>query len=637
MTRTYIISLMLLLAVYAAKAAGGNGPSPQTQYEQLEHKLAQGWNTWDTRSVLTHAYLPYGFAVELSMIDRQGRRRGRVLIGEHGTDAPVVTPGNHAYDGSLTSLTVAWHGMRFCVETASRGTSQVISIMPLDGHEGGTLVVAPRTLWGRSNRFDYNERGFTVSPQDKSLTEQGHIYADSVARRGHDYHVALRGQVTIAIAEQHMGEKEALTLLDERKQTFDLNERRRFGTEYECYHGMQSVLAWDCMYDPSIRKVITPVSRIWSSTWFASSDFGGFTLFCWDTFFASMMLGVDNKALAYSNLVTIVKAITETGFIPNCYYSNGFKSRDRSQPPVGSLAAWTLYKQYGDRWLLELVYPELLSWNRWWAQHRMYKGLICLGSEPYDKITYFHSEYDANTRYGAILESGLDNSQMYDAVKFNTTTHLTNQQDVGMSSLYAMDCHYLRLIALELGKKRDSKEIARRGETTKRNLQQLWHADDGYFYNRNTDTMQPNKRTSPTNFYPLLDNIATTQQAEAMISRHMLNPEEYWGEYVIPSTPRNDPAYRNNDYWRGRIWAPLNFLVYLGLKNHGDKQLCREFADKSRRLFLQSWQKDGYVFENYNPDTGKGDDVSRSDKFYHWGALLAYISLIENQSINIEP
>ena len=47
--------------------------------------------------------------------------------------------------------------------------------------------------------------------------------------------------------------------------------------------------------------------------------------------FVGMMLAVGSKELAYANAVEITKAITECGFIPNCFYSNGFKSRDRSQ------------------------------------------------------------------------------------------------------------------------------------------------------------------------------------------------------------------------------------------------------------------------------------------------------------------
>ena len=52
-----------------------------------------------------------------------------------------------------------------------------------------------------------------------------------------------------------------------------------------------------------------------------------------------------------------------------------------------------------------------------------------------------------------------------------------------------------------------------------------------------------------------------------MTQRHLLNPVEFWGEWVIPSIARNDPAFYDQNYWRGRIWGPMNFLVYLGLRN----------------------------------------------------------------------
>jgi hypothetical protein len=42
------------------------------------------------------------------------------------------------------------------------------------------------------------------------------------------------------------------------------------------------------------------------------------------------------------------------------------------------------------------------------------------------------------------------------------------------------------------------------------------------------------------------------------------------------------------------------------------------------------------VFENYSADTGAGDDVGNSDKFYHWGALLSFISLMEEGYFNTE-
>jgi hypothetical protein len=35
------------------------------------------------------------------------------------------------------------------------------------------------------------------------------------------------------------------------------------------------------------------------------------------------------------------------------------------------------------------------------------------------------------------------------------------------------------------------------------------------------------------------------------------------------------------------------------------------------------------VYENYNAETGRGDDAGMSDKFYHWGALLGFIGIVE--------
>ena len=55
----------------------------------------------------------------------------------------------------------------------------------------------------------------------------------------------------------------------------------------------------------------------------------------------------------------------------------------------------------------------------------------------------------------------------------------------------------------------------------------------------------------------------------------------------------------------------------------------RDFAQKSYDLFLKEWKENGHVHENYNAMTGTGDDVSNSDRFYHWGALLGYVQYMQ--------
>ena len=55
------------------------------QYEALKKRLARGWNTWNTRSVLSHVLLPSGFALNLGLKEWRDRRYLKeALIGRRG-------------------------------------------------------------------------------------------------------------------------------------------------------------------------------------------------------------------------------------------------------------------------------------------------------------------------------------------------------------------------------------------------------------------------------------------------------------------------------------------------------------------------------------------------------------------------
>ena len=63
MPRRILCVLLLLISVWAgAQTAGHEYP----QYQLIQDNLARGWNTWNTRSVLSHVLLPEGFAVNLA-------------------------------------------------------------------------------------------------------------------------------------------------------------------------------------------------------------------------------------------------------------------------------------------------------------------------------------------------------------------------------------------------------------------------------------------------------------------------------------------------------------------------------------------------------------------------------------------
>jgi glycogen debranching enzyme len=218
---------------------------------------------------------------------------------------------------------------------------------------------------------------------------------------------------------------------------------------------------------------------------------------------------------------------------------------------------------------------------------------------------------------------------MYDDIPFDLESHLLMLGDVGLMSLYIADCDALADLAEDLGRSKEADELRARAGRYAESLKGMWSNEHGLFLNRNLVTGEYPLRLSPTHFYPLIAGVPTQEQAERMISEHFFNPNEFWGEWIMPSIARNDPAYADQDYWRGRIWAPMNFLVYLGIRKYNLPQARTAIVEKSKALLLKEWRQHGHVHENYCADTGEGCNKANSDPFYHWGGLLGLIALLD--------
>jgi len=99
------------------------------------------------------------------------------------------------------------------------------------------------------------------------------------------------------------------------------------------------------------------------------------------------------------------------------------------------------------------------------------------------------------------------------------------------------------------------------------------------------------------------------------------------------SVARADPAFFDNNYWRGRIWGPQVALVWLGLRRYDAVPAARaaraELVAQALRLELQEWRLFRQVTENMNGIFGAGEDVANADPFYTWGALLGHVALLD--------
>lgn len=588
--------------------------------------MKNGWNTWNVRSVLSHVLLPEGAAISLGVKDySSGYCLREALIGRRGDQVEQIVPSYHAYDGCYTCLTLTWRHVRLKVETAVQDQAWYALVTPLQtGIKTDTLTIEGAVLWNRPGFSRREQDRLIIQAGDKEITVQasGSHRNEPVTEISSPYLlVALDQPVLISTHPQKLAETEGI--IQKKKEAF-LESRQRYADQQEVYDAMQSCLAWDTIYDPFKDRMISPVSRIWSC------DAGGWVLFDWDTYFAAWMAGVEHKELAYANAAAITEELTEQGFIPNFAHPSGFKSRDRSQPPVGSITVKALCDRFDETVLAEELFNILLGWNRWWPENRDKGGYLCWGSNPYIPICGNRYEtVGVGTGWGAALESGLDNSPMYDDIPFDPESHLLLLGDVGLMSLYIADCDALADLAEDLGRSAEAAELRDRAKHYSDKLKSMWSEEHGLFLNKNLVTGEYPLRLSPTHFYPLLTGVPTQEQAERMINEHFFNPEEFWGEWILPSIARNDPAYADQDYWRGRIWAPMNFLVYLGIRKYNLPRARTTIVEKSKALLLKEWRTHGHVHENYCADTGAGCNQANSDPFYHWGGLLGLIVLLD--------
>jgi putative isomerase len=624
MKRTPSFFLILSLVPFIVSCNGKNPSGPKAQagseWAAMKTRLAKGWNTWDTRSVLSHVLLPAGFSISLQLVSHQtGDILSEALPGRNddGTHERVI-PGPHAWDGSYTEVEVEWQGIRIGVRSAAVDKEFFLQISPLRQAPGDALVLDPRMLWGRPGEIRIIGR--TIRAETPSGPTELAVAAGQAL--GTDKGLRFSLAEPIAVTTDPSKTAEEIGEIIDRAAAQCAERKSKYPEAPDAYEALQTVLAWNTIYDPGNDRVISPVSRAWSA--------GGWVLFEWDTYFAAYMLSLDCKELAYANAIAITSEITDRGFVPN-NSQPGIKSLDRSEPPVGAFVIKEIYRKYRDRWFLTEVFDELLRWNRWWADNREIDGYLSYGSDPYDFGETYHRSYRGiGNLKGAKWESGLDNSPMYDDAVYDRLTHQMLLADVGLVSLYVNDCRSLSEIAAVLGRTEVARELDQRAAKYSAMLETLWDEGSGLYLNRDLLSGEFSPRLSPTLFYSLLAKVPDQKQAERMMTEHFYNPNEFWGEFIMPSIARNDPAFKDNHYWRGRIWAPMNFLVYLGLRNYDLPEARKDMAERSENLLLRSWLGERHVYENYNAETGRGDDAgSWSDEFYHWGALLGFVSLMD--------
>jgi len=394
--------------------------------------------------------------------------------------------------------------------------------------------------------------------------------------------------------------------LEKARAAYEANRPRATGDWGDFLGAIADNLNNSRLYSTDNLTLAHSVSRGWAGTPNTAP------YFCWDSFFNGNLASLDDPKTARNTVRAILSCQTAEGLVPNFGHWNfagGRSSDDRSQPPVGSMCIWKMHQRWPSVAFLKEVYPKLVTWHEWWSKARdgNHDGLLEWGSTT------------AGFQ-GAKWETGWD-----DTVQFEGATMVGPNMDadaVDLNALFAMDAEYLARIADAIGHHAEAKDYRERYQRICAHINGLlWNPDLGIYCSKLWNG-QFLTRLTPMNFYPLIAGVPDRQQADKVLAV-MTDPKRFWGEWILPTVAYDDPVWPQQDYWRGKVWAPVNYLVFQGILRYASPSVINHFADRSLRLFMQNWESKGVCGENYLSKDG----TQSSDPHYTWGSLLCLVGL----------
>ncbi|MGO4526345.1 neutral trehalase [Microvirga sp. 2MCAF35] len=171
--------------------------------------------------------------------------------------------------------------------------------------------------------------------------------------------------------------------------------------------------------------------------------------------------------------------------------------------------------------------------------------------------------------------------------------------DVQMTAILARATADLMHLAETLGTDAEKAELSRMHERLLAGLARRWRPELSRFVNLDLISGQDIETPTQAGFIPLVALTLDDGQRTAIVAEI-----ERWlsGMFVgVPSTPSFSPAFEPKRYWRGPVWAVINWLICDGLRLNGSDDLARRIE----RTIVQAIESAGFC-EYFDPTTGEG-------------------------------
>ncbi len=407
----------------------------------------------------------------------------------------------------------------------------------------------------------------------------------------------------------------------------------------------------------------------------AANDRGGYTVpthglypfqWNWDSAFVAMGFATFDIDRALRELERLTEGQWDDGMIPHIVFHapsdtyfpgpDVWGTRHRiptsgiTQPPVLAIALAEIARRAGhhEQTRIAALYRAALRNHRWWAQARDPDGT--------GLVALLHN-----------WESGRDNSPEWDApfarVPETTTTEIRRRDtghvdaamrprdsdyrryihlvdayrnvgwnpekmwaiapfkvaDIGVNSILLAAEESLLGLARTCGEPGDAPEIEARMMRMRAGLQRVWSVERRQFQSRDLNSGELLAVTTSAGFLPLLTDAPTPEQAQQMM--RALVQIARGGAMLVPSTAPTESGFESKRYWRGPVWAVVNWLIAQGLERHGDASGADAILDGTQAAIERAG-----LAEYFDPLSGEG----LGGQGFSWTAAI-YLLMVERQ------
>lgn len=280
-------------------------------------------------------------------------------------------------------------------------------------------------------------------------------------------------------------------------------------------------------------------------------------------------------------------------------------------PEILAWCEWEYFLNFGDKERLARVFPPLMAYHRWMAEHHTWPD-----------GTYF------TTGWGC----GMDNIPRQESGYCPEMSHgHMIWVDACMQALN--DCKILLEMAKVLGREEFVSELTDEWDVLETVInEKLWDEDTGFYY----DLWKNGKHNGVRHvgaYWSLLAGCASKERAECLIA-YLQDESEFKTQHRVPALSKSSEYYQGDGgYWRGGVWAPTNYMILKGLDKYEKYTLSHEIAIEHLHAVVEVYKDSGTLFENYAPEyinVGRPDKggQSRSD-FVGWTGLVPISVLFE--------